>query len=33
MGAGLFKDYLENNEGEKAINAMNMALASTKNRY
>jgi tetratricopeptide (TPR) repeat protein len=26
----LFKDHLENNEGEKAINAMNMALASTK---
>jgi hypothetical protein len=26
----LFKDYLENNEEKKAINAMNMALASTK---
>jgi tetratricopeptide (TPR) repeat protein len=26
----LFKEHLENNEGEKAINAMNMALASAK---
>jgi hypothetical protein len=26
----LFKDHLENNEEKKAINAMNIALASTK---